>query len=121
MTTWLLLVAAVICEVAGSLSLKNSAAHPLSYIVAAVGYLAAFALLGVVLHRGMSLAVANGIWSALGIASTAVLSAFFFDEPLTALMVLGFMLIIAGVVELESGYGDSGGGNGPADRKAGLS
>jgi small multidrug resistance pump len=51
----------------------------------------------------MPLGVAYGIWSALGVAATAVLSAFLFDEAFTAVMVLGLALIVGGVVLVENG------------------
>ena len=51
----------------------------------------------------MALGVAYGIWGALGVALTAVMSALIFDEALTALMGLGIALIIAGVLTVELG------------------
>jgi small multidrug resistance pump len=47
--------------------------------------------------------VAYGIWTALGVASTAVLSKVLFGEPLTRTMVLGMALVVAGVALLELG------------------
>lgn len=103
MTKWLLLVAAICSEVTGSLSLKGALNHPALYAVVAVGYLASFTLLALVLKQGMALGVAYGIWGALGVALTAVMSALIFDEALTALMGLGIALIIAGVLTVELG------------------
>lgn len=39
---WLLLTAAILAEVAGSLSLKGALEHPALYVVVAAGYLGAF-------------------------------------------------------------------------------
>lgn len=103
MTTWLLLLTAVACEVTGSLALKAALDRPPLYAVVAVGYLASFALLAVVLRRGMGLGVAYGLWGALGVASTALLSALLYDEPLTPVMLLGLVLIIGGVLLVEGG------------------
>ncbi len=103
MTTWLLLGAAILTEVTASLALKAALEHPALYIVVATGYLASFALLALVLRRGMGLGVAYGIWAALGVATTAVVSSLIFDEPLNALMGLGIGLIIAGVLTVELG------------------
>lgn len=103
MTTWLLLLVAVACEVTGSLALKGALERPGLYVVVAVGYLASFALLAVVLRRGMGLGVAYGTWGALGVGSTALLSAWLYDEPLTALMVVGLVLIVGGVLLVEGG------------------
>ena len=40
----------------------------------------------------MPLGVAYGVWSALGVAATAVLSSLLFDEVFTSPMVLGLAL-----------------------------
>jgi small multidrug resistance pump len=101
--TWLLLLAAVVSEVTASLSLKAALDEPALYAVVAVGYVSAFALLAVVLARGMALGVAYGVWGALGVASTALLSAAVFDEPLTPVMGAGLALIVAGVLTIELG------------------
>ena len=103
MTTWLLLVLAITSEVAATLSLKGSASVPSLYGVVVLGYLASFAFLALVLRRGMGLGVAYGIWGATGVALTAVLSAVIFGEALTALMIVGLVCIIGGVVLVESG------------------
>jgi small multidrug resistance pump len=106
MRTWLLLGAAILSEVTGTLALKGALEVPVLYVVVAVGYVASFLLLAVVLREGMALGVAYGIWSALGVVLTAVLSALVFDESFTPLMVLGIALVIAGVLAVEMGSGD---------------
>ncbi|MFI5427499.1 DMT family transporter [Aeromicrobium sp. UC242_57] len=103
MTTWLLLAGAIASEVTASLSLKGALDHPLLYIVVAVGFITAFVFLSLVLRRGMALGVAYGIWGAMGVASTSILSAVIYDEPFTGLMGVGIILIIAGVLTVELG------------------
>jgi small multidrug resistance pump len=51
----------------------------------------------------MPLGVAYGVWSALGVAATAVFSSLLFDEAFTGSMVLGLLLIVGGVVLVEVG------------------
>ena len=51
----------------------------------------------------MSLGVAYGIWSAAGVALTAVASRVLFKEPLTLVMILGLGLIMGGVLLIELG------------------
>jgi small multidrug resistance pump len=102
---WLLLGGAIVTEVAGSLSLKGALEHPLLYVVVVVGYLAAFVLLTLVLRAGVAVGVAYGIWGALGVGLTALLSAAIFGEPLTPVMVIGMALVIAGVLCVEIGSG----------------
>ncbi|WP_245579805.1 DMT family transporter [Brevibacterium album] len=100
---WLLLLAAIALEVAASLSLKGALERPLLYGVVAIGYIGAFACLGLVLRAGMPLGAAYGIWGASGVALTAVLSMVVFGEPFGLLMGAGIVLIIAGVVCVELG------------------
>ncbi len=103
MQTWLLLAGAIACEVTGSLSLRAAVDTPAWYVLVVAGYVSAFALLAGVLRRGMPLGVAYGIWGATGVALTAVLSAVIFGEPFTALMAVGIVLIIGGVLLVELG------------------
>lgn len=100
---WLLLVAAILSEVAGSLSLKGALEHPGLYAVVVIGYLGAFTLLALVLRTGMALGVAYGIWGASGVALTALGSLVIFGEPITLVMGIGIAVIIAGVLCVELG------------------
>lgn len=103
MTKWLLLAAAILSEVTGSLSLKGALDRPALYILVVIGFVAAFLFLSGVLRRGMGLGVAYGIWGALGVATTAVMSAWIFNETLTPLMGAGVIVIIVGVLTVELG------------------
>ena len=101
MKQWIFLIGAIVSEVAATLSLKAGMDNPLFYIIVAVGYAAAFILLTKALKLGMALGVAYGIWGSSGVALTAVLSNLIFKEPLTAIMVAGIIVIIAGVLMIE--------------------
>lgn len=101
--TWLLLAASILSEVAASLSLKGSETTPALYAVVAVGYVAAFVFLSSVLKRGMALGVAYGIWGASGVALTAILSSLLFGEAFTLAMGAGLVLVVAGVLLVETG------------------
>lgn len=59
--------------------------------------------LSLVLRTGMALGVAYGIWGASGVALTALLSLIIFGEPLTLLMGIGIVVVIAGVLCVELG------------------
>jgi small multidrug resistance pump len=100
---WSLLAGAIVTEVTGTLALRGALDRPWLYAVTVVGYVASFFLLIKVLQAGMPLGVAYGIWSALGVAATAVLSSVLFDEAFTLAMVGGLALIIGGVVLVEVG------------------
>ena len=99
------LLAAIASEVTGTLSLKlASDGRGLRwYGVVITGYLAAFAMLTATLKEGLGLGVAYGIWSAGGVAVTAIASRLLFGEPLTRTMVAGIALIMAGVLLVEIG------------------
>jgi small multidrug resistance pump len=103
--TWGLLVAAIACEVGGTLSLRASDgfsrwgwAFPV-----AVGYGASFVLLAFVLKRDIPVGVAYGVWSGLGVVATAALARYFFGDPFTPMMGAGVVLIAGGVLLLEHG------------------
>lgn len=103
MRKWWLLAGAIATEVTGTMALAGAGDRPWLFAVTAVGELASFFLLIKVLQAGMALGVAYGVWSALGVAATAVLSSLFLDEVFTSPMVLGLVLIIGGVVLIEAG------------------
>ena len=100
---WALLGAAVVTEVTGTLALRGAVDRPWLYTVTAVGYVASFLALVRLLQGGLPLGVVYGIWSALGVAATAGLSSVLFDEAFTALMVVGLVLIVGGVMLVEAG------------------
>ncbi|WP_028651930.1 DMT family transporter [Nocardioides halotolerans] len=103
---WVYLACAIPLEIASTLALRVAAAgRPRWYAGVVLGYVASFALLSLALHEGLGIGVAYGIWTAVGVALTAVLSHRLFAEPLTRTMLLGIALIAAGVVLLETGHG----------------
>ncbi|MEX2252824.1 MAG: multidrug efflux SMR transporter [Thermoleophilaceae bacterium] len=104
MLTWLLLAGAILTEVGGTLALRASEGFSklLPSLAVVVGYVISFVLLAVVLDRGLPVGVAYAIWAGIGVALVAVLGRFLFDDPLTALSAVGIVLIIAGVVLVES-------------------
>lgn len=103
MLNWIILAGAIVAEVSGSIALKAAVDQPLWYIWVVCGYSIAFLFLDRVLRRGLALGVAYGIWAASGVALTAVMASIIFGEPLTAIMGLGIVLIIGGVLLVELG------------------
>lgn len=101
--TWLLLIAAILSEVTASLSLKGALERPELYVVVVCGYALSFALLGLVLRRGMPLGLAYGVWGASGVALTAIGAALVFGEQITTLMACGIALIAGGILVVETG------------------
>ncbi|MGE2691537.1 DMT family transporter [Mycolicibacterium pulveris] len=103
MRNWGLLGAAIVTEIAATLSLRASQGHSAWLALVVTGYVGAFVLLTMVLRGGMPVGVAYGIWGALGTAGTAVLAAAIFGEPFTWPIVAGLALIITGVLLVEIG------------------
>ena len=68
-----------------------------------VFYALAFFFLAVTISYGMPVAIAYGIWSAVGVAVIALLARVIWKEPLTPRMILGLVLIMAGVLLVEIG------------------
>jgi len=95
--------AAILLEVAGSLSLKAALENSTLYAAVVAAYIGAFTLLAAAIRLGTPLGVAYGIWAACGVVLTAVFSRILFDEPLTLLMTVGILIIVAGVLCVEMG------------------
>ncbi|WP_198519501.1 DMT family transporter [Microbacterium sp. BR1] len=100
---WIYLTAAILTEVTAALSLQAAVDAPGWYALVVVGYLAAFFFLTRVLAAGMAVGVAYGIWGASGVALTAVMAAVIFGQALTGFMIIGLVVIVAGVLLVEIG------------------
>ena len=100
---WLALGGAIVSEVSATLALRQALNHPGFYVIVGIGYALAFILLSLTLKASMPLGVAYGLWGALGVALTAVLSMLVFGEPITVLVAFGIALIMAGVLLVEIG------------------
>lgn len=100
---WLFLTGAIVFEVAGTASLRLAVDSKPWYVSVGACYLIAFSLLSLTLSAGMPLGVAYGIWTAVGVALTALVGRFLFQEPFTWLMGLGIVLIVGGVLCIEMG------------------
>jgi small multidrug resistance pump len=103
---WVFLLAAIVSEVAATLSLKAATnGRKAWYALVVGGYAVTFAALTQVLNLGMGIGVAYGIWAASGVAITAVASKYLFKEPFTKVMALGIAMVAAGVLLVEFGGG----------------
>jgi small multidrug resistance pump len=101
---WTYLAGAILVEVVSTLALRVAAAGRRRwYAVVVLGYAVSFGLLALALDAGMGIGVAYGVWTAVGVALTAVLSRLLWDEPLTVVMGVGIVLIAGGVLLLELG------------------
>lgn len=94
-----MLAAAIGTEVAGTLALRASDGFTrlVPSLIVAVGYIASFILLALVL-KTLPVGIVYAIWSAIGVALVAVLGKILFDDPVPPLAAVGMVLIVGGVV-----------------------
>ena len=104
MQSWLMLVAAIVLEVAGTTSMKLSDGFTrlLPSVLLAVFYLFSLAALALALKR-IDVSVAYAIWAGVGTVLVAVVGILWFQEPVSLLKVGSILLIVAGVVGLHLG------------------
>jgi small multidrug resistance pump len=102
--TWVLLLAAIGFEIAGTVCMKLSDGfrNPLPSVLIFVFYAAAFGFLTLTLKR-MELSIAYAVWAGIGTALTAAIGVLWFEEALTALKLASIALVIAGIVGLNLG------------------
>ena len=101
-TEYVYLLIAIIAEVTATSSLKASRGFTrlLPSVVVIVGYGAAFYFLSLSL-KGIGVGVAYALWSGIGIVLLSVVGVVVFGEEIDLPAVIGFALIVAGVVVLN--------------------
>jgi small multidrug resistance pump len=108
---YLYLAVAIIAEVAGTSALKASKgfSRPLPSLVVIVGYGVAFYGLSLCLKSGLSVGVTYAIWSGVGIVLIATVGAVVYSEKVDFAAVMGFALVVAGVIVSTLSATQSGG------------
>ncbi|HWI31793.1 MAG TPA: SMR family transporter [Microbacterium sp.] len=104
---WAILALAIALEVSATLALRAALDNPWWWVVTAAGYLGALAALAVILRRGGAIGSVYGIWAACGVALTALLAALLFGDALTAPMLVGIVIVMGGVMLVETGRAPS--------------
>ena len=101
--TYLFLVGAIFCEVAGTMLLPASQNFTklIPTISLAIFYLTAFYLLTFVVNK-LPIAIVYATWSGLGIFTIAILGYIFFKQALAWQAVIGLFLIVIGVILVNS-------------------
>ena len=96
--TYLFLLCAIFCEVAGTMLLPvtQNFTKLIPTAVLSVCYLSAFYLLTFVVNK-IPIAIVYATWSGLGIFTIAILGYIFFKQSLSWQAVLGLFLIVIGV------------------------
>lgn len=103
--SWVYLSLAIVAEILGTLSLRaaDGFRKKLWVVPLVVFYGLAFYFLALTLAAGMPVAIAYGIWCAIGVALIAILARIIWKEPLTPRMLVGLALIMIGVLLVEIG------------------
>tara|TARA_B100000214_G_C23817426_1_gene557989 strand:- start:200 stop:532 length:333 start_codon:yes stop_codon:yes gene_type:complete len=101
--TYLFLIAAIFCEVAGTmlLPITQNFTKLIPTSVLAFCYLSAFYLLTFVVNK-LPIAIVYATWSGLGVFTIAILGYIFFKQNLSWQAILGLFLIVLGVVLVNS-------------------
>ena len=101
--TYLILVGAIFCEVAGTMLLPVSQnfTRILPTTLLAILYITALFLLTFVVNK-LPIAIVYATWSGLGIFTVAILGYFFFNQTLSWLSIIGLFLIVTGVILVNS-------------------
>ena len=97
--TYIFLIAAIFCEVAGTMLLPVSQnfTKVVPTIALSIFYLSAFYLLTFVVNK-LPIAIVYATWSGLGIFTIAILGYIFFKQSLSWQAILGLFLIVIGVI-----------------------
>lgn len=102
MKSWLLLLIAIVAEVAGTSALKASEGFSrlVPSLIVVAGYGIAFYFLSLTL-KTIPVGIAYAVWSGLGIALVTAIAWFAFGQRLDAWGVVGIVLILSGVLVLN--------------------
>lgn len=101
---WVLLLAAIACEVVGTLSLKGSDGFSrlLPSVGVVVGYVAAFLLMAQAMKE-LQVGLTYAVWSGLGIIGATVGSYLIIGEALSRVTLLGMAIVIVGIGVMSLG------------------
>ena len=101
--TYLFLIGAIFCEVAGTMLLPVSQNFTkiIPTTLLTIFYLTAFYLLTFVVNK-LPIAIVYATWSGLGIFTIAILGYVFFKQTLNWQTILGLFFIIIGVILVNS-------------------
>ncbi|MDG5974513.1 small multidrug resistance protein [Hydrogenophaga taeniospiralis CCUG 15921] len=100
--SWLLLVASIAAEVAGTIALRyaDGFTRPVPSLVVVASYAAAIWLMSLAV-RHLEVGLAYAVWAGSGTALTAALGILWFSESMTLLRIAGVVMIVIGVVVLN--------------------
>jgi small multidrug resistance pump len=99
---WVLLIIAILLEVAGTTNMKLSEgfSRPVPSVLVLFFYALSIIALTFAVNR-LDVSVAYALWSGMGTALVAIIGLWFFQESITIIKVVALGLIIIGVVMLH--------------------
>jgi small multidrug resistance pump len=99
---WVLLIVAILLEIAGTTNMKLSEgfSRPVPSILVLFFYTLSIIALTFAVNR-LDVSVAYAVWSGMGTALVAIVALWFFQESVTITKVVALALIIVGVVMLH--------------------
>lgn len=99
MKAWLILFAAIIAEVIGTMAMKSCEGFtkPIPTLVMAVCYGIAFFCLSIIL-KTIPVGIAYAIWSGAGIVLITIVGYFVFKQSLDLPAIIGMAMIVVGVL-----------------------
>lgn len=102
MSPWVLVAIAGLLETGWAIGLKysNGFTRPVPTGLTIVGALASFWLLSMAM-KDLPVGTAYAVWVGIGTLGTAILAVVLFGEPVSAVRVLGILLILGGIVALK--------------------
>jgi small multidrug resistance pump len=97
--TYLFLIGAIFCEVAGTmlLPISQNFTKLIPTFLLTIFYLSAFYLLTFVVNK-LPIAIVYASWSGLGVFTVAILGYIFFNQSLSWQSISGLFLIVIGVI-----------------------
>ncbi len=102
MFAWLMLIATILLEVAGSTMMKLANGFTVFWPSVGVFVFYSAALAGLTLTlKYIDLSIAYAIWAGAGTALIALIGIVYFKEPVTALKIVSLVFVIVGVVGLQ--------------------
>ncbi len=101
--TYIFLIGAIFCEVAGTmlLPISQNFTKLIPTLALATFYLVAFYLLTFVVNK-LPIAIVYATWSGLGVFTIAILGYVFFKQTLAWQAIVGLFLIVIGVILVNS-------------------
>ena len=103
LNTYLILIGAILCEVAGTMLLPvtQNFTKLTPTVFLSIFYLSAFYLMTFVVNK-LPIAIVYATWSGLGVFTIAILGYIFFKQTLAWQAIAGLFLIVIGVILVNS-------------------